>query len=78
MDGQQVMRWTFSLSFSDDFSIRFIELRDARIGRPGAEEGRDKEEQTVRLRLTKFRPPSAPGGPGLPSQNREGDCYMYL
>jgi hypothetical protein len=44
-----------SLSSPGDFSIRFIELRDARIGRPGTKRGRDKEEQTVRLRLTKFR-----------------------
>ena len=47
------------------------ELRDARIGRPGAEQGWGKEEQTVRLRLTKFHYCSVPGGPGLPSPARE-------
>ncbi len=45
---------------------------DARIGRPGVERGRVKEELTVRLRLTKIRPHLVPGGPGLPSQDREG------
>ena len=48
-----------------------IELRGVRIGHPGAKRGRDKEELTMRLRVTQFRPRSVSGGPSLPSPGQE-------
>jgi len=72
-----VLVLSFSVFF-DDPSIRHIELRDARIGRPGAERGRVKEELTMRLLVYEDSVPSVTRASGTAVPRLGGDCSYYM